>query len=116
MKFLIHIAVSMFAVWVFSVIGWIQYGRLSEFGLLLATIIFSLIVAGIVQIVSLMRMGLMWISKKLAYAMAILLPLIGGWASIWLFDYLFGVPITIESWWSGFIMATVMIFLSIIKK
>lgn len=115
MKIVLGMIFTMIFVWIFSAVGWIQYG-VSGAEFIMATVLFSIIVAVILQVISFILVGFLWASTELAYAMAIPLPLVGVWASAWFFESLFGPSITIESWWSGFIMAVVMIFMTIIKK
>lgn len=115
MKIVLWMIFTMIFVWIFSAVGWIQYG-VSGVDLVMATVLFSVTVAVILQIVNFILAGFMWASTELAYIMAIPLPLVGVWACALLFETLFGPSITIESWWSGFVMGVILIFMTMIKK
>ncbi|MBP7774232.1 hypothetical protein KA078_00410 [Candidatus Woesebacteria bacterium] len=115
MKIVLGMIFTMIFVWIFSAVGWIQYG-VSGGDLVIATVFFSITVAVVLQVVSFILIGFLWASTELAYIMFIPLPLVGLWASAWFFETLFGPSITIESWSSGLIMGVVMIFMTVIKK
>lgn len=115
MRIVLGMIYIMILVWIFSAIGWIQYG-VSGAEFIMATVLFSIIVAVILQVISFILVGFLWASTELAYIMAVPLPLVGVWASAWLFETVLGPSITIESWWSGLVMGVVMIFMTMIKK